>query len=49
MLRRPLQFEDIWELPPDDRVSKVSSDFEQVWQEELSRPEGPSLVRIYPA
>ena len=36
--------EDIWELPPGDKVGKVSEKFEDIWEKELSNPSGPSLV-----
>ena len=43
--RAPLQFEDIWELPPDDRVDQLAKRFRPIWQEQLERRGGPSLVR----
>ena len=42
--RSPLQFEDIWDLPPDDQVDRLSATFRPIWQEQLHRREGPSLV-----
>lgn len=42
--RKPLQTEDMWDLPPGDKAKKVTSDFDKNWQEELKRPK-PSLVR----
>ena len=36
--------EDIWELPPGDKVGRVSERFEKIWDDELNRPKGPSLV-----
>lgn len=42
--RKPLQMEDIWELPPGDKVGRVSERFEKIWDDELSKPKGPSLV-----
>ena len=45
LCRKPLQTEDMWDLPPGDKAKKVTSDFDINWQEELKRPK-PSLVRI---
>lgn len=45
--RKPLQAEDIWDLPPDDKVGRVSEKFVRIWDEELEKPEGPSLVSPY--
>ena len=42
--RKPLQNEDMWDLPPKDQSKQVTSDFDKNWQEELKRPH-PSLVR----
>lgn len=44
LCRAPLQFEDIWELPPDDRVGHLAGRFRPIWQEQLKRRDGPSLV-----
>ena len=42
--RSPLQFEDIWDLPPDDQVDRLSATFRPIWQEQLHRHSAPSLV-----
>lgn len=46
--RKPLQMEDIWELPPGDKVGRVSETFEGIWDKELNNPQGPSLVCVLP-
>ena len=43
--RAPLQFEDIWELPSDDKVGHLANRFRPIWKEQLARRGGPSLVR----
>ena len=45
MRRKPLQFEDIWELPEGDKVENITARFEHHWAEEM-RKRQPSLVRI---
>ena len=45
--RKPLQFEDMWKLPHQDRVANLSRQFEQVWDQEVKKPK-PSLVRLPP-
>ena len=42
--RKPLQFEDIWELPEGDKVEHITAEFERHWAEEMQKPQ-PSLVR----
>ncbi|KAL3160420.1 hypothetical protein ABBQ32_010743 [Trebouxia sp. C0010 RCD-2024] len=42
--RAPLQFEDIWDLPPDDRVDVLAKRFRPIWKEQLERRGGPSLT-----
>ena len=42
--RTPLQFEDMWKLPPQDEVAGLSQRFERAWHKELQKPK-PSLVR----
>lgn len=42
--RKPLQFEDIWELPEGDKVENITARFEHHWAEEM-RKRKPSLVR----
>ena len=42
--RKPLQFEDIWELPAGDKVENITTKFEQSWEQEMQKPM-PSLVR----
>ena len=49
MRRAPLQFEDIWQLPPDDKVASVSIRFEKAWDEELQKRGNPSLVSPFNA
>ncbi|CAK0780401.1 hypothetical protein CVIRNUC_005040 [Coccomyxa viridis] len=41
--KKPLQFEDMWKLPHQDRVSNLSRQFEQVWDQEVKKPK-PSLM-----
>ena len=41
--RTPLQFEDMWRLPPQDEVAGLSERFERAWHKELQKPT-PSLV-----
>jgi hypothetical protein len=41
--RKPLQFEDMWKLPPQDRVENLAQNFERAWQKELTK-KNPSLV-----
>lgn len=43
MYRKPLELEDIWDLPPGDRIESVCNKFESFWAEELRKPH-PSLV-----
>ena len=44
LCRRPLQFEDVWELPPYDRVPAVHKVFDKHWSDQ--KPKGkPSLAR----
>ena len=46
MLRRtPLQFEDMWQLPPQDKVDLLASKFEAAWEKQLTRSK-PSLVML---
>lgn len=42
--RAPLQFNDIWDLPPDDMVDGLSKRFRPIWQQQQERRGGPSLV-----
>ncbi len=42
--RKPLQFEDIWELPEGDKVENITAKFEKSWEQEMQKPV-PSLVR----
>ena len=35
----------MWKLPHQDRVSNLSRQFEQVWDQEVKKPK-PSLVRL---
>jgi hypothetical protein len=42
--RTPLQFEDMWQLPPQDKVGGLSQRFERAWHKELQKAK-PSLVR----
>lgn len=48
LCRAPLQFEDIWDLPPDDRVDVLAKRFRPIWKEQLGRRGGPSLVSTPP-
>ena len=41
--RKPLQFEDMWKLPPQDRVANLAERFENVWEKEQQKAK-PSLV-----
>ncbi len=41
--RKPLQFEDMWRLPPQDRVANLAQRFETVWDKEQQKAK-PSLV-----
>ena len=41
--RKPLQFEDMWKLPPQDRVANLAERFEDVWAKEQQKAK-PSLV-----
>ncbi|CAL8468910.1 g8451 [Coccomyxa elongata] len=41
--KKPLQFEDMWKLPPQDEVSNIASSFERAWQRELTKKR-PSLL-----
>lgn len=41
--RKPLQFDDIWELPAHDKVENISNEFEKHWQAEMQGRK-PSLV-----
>ena len=43
--RHPLQFEDVWDLPPDDRIPKLHDAFQEHWDAQLPRGQ-PSLVCI---
>ena len=43
--KEPLQAEDVFDLAADDQVETVSKDFEAHWNEEMEKPNGPSLVR----
>lgn len=43
--KQPLDAEDIFGLAPDDKMEVVSKDFRAQWEEELEKPNGPSLVR----
>lgn len=43
--KQPLEAEDIFGLAPDDKVESVAKDFRAQWQQELQKPNGPSLVR----
>ena len=42
--RAPLQFEDVWQLPPGDSMSTLAGPFGQHWKDESTRRGGPSLV-----
>ncbi len=42
--RKPLQFDDIWELPAFDKVENITANFEKYWQQEMQKQK-PSLVR----
>ena len=44
LCRKPLQFEDMWRLPPQDRVANLAQRFETVWEKEQQKAK-PSLVR----
>ena len=43
LYRKPLQFEDMWRLPPQDRVANLAQRFETVWEKEQQKAK-PSLV-----
>ncbi|KAK9802963.1 hypothetical protein WJX72_012534 [[Myrmecia] bisecta] len=43
--KQPLQFDNIWDLPPDDRVESVAAKFERFWDQEKQKGEGASLTR----
>ena len=42
--RHPLQFEDVWDLPPYDKIPKLHASFQEHWDAQLPRGQ-PSLVR----
>ena len=46
LYRKPLQFEDMWRLPPQDRVANLAQRFETVWDKEQQKAK-PSLVCCY--
>lgn len=48
LFRKPLQFEDMWRLPPQDRVANLAQRFETVWDKEQQKAK-PSLVRPLPS
>jgi len=46
LFRKPLQFEDMWKLPPQDRVANLAKRFEDIWGKEQQKAK-PSLVWIF--
>lgn len=42
--RKPLQFEDMWKLPHQDRVANLATRYEDIWAKEQQKAK-PSLVR----
>ncbi|KAK9792737.1 hypothetical protein WJX73_001757, partial [Symbiochloris irregularis] len=41
--KNPLQFEDVWQLPPSDRMSALAPPFGRYWADEVKKSGGPSL------